>query len=143
MTASVPLWATLVIAFGVALLTLIGVLVTQAVLRRNAKDTNRVTRENSQDTTAVAQQVATTDRSKSDRDLILQALELLRKPDDPLAHRQGAALLDGLARMPGLSPDDAVLVQSVTRPVLEPILEEGREVESQTGQAPEFYLTEE
>lgn len=142
MNNAVPLWATILIAFGVALLTLIGVLVTQAVLRKNAKETNQVARSNAQDTTQVARRAMVIDQSKSDREMILEALKLERDAD-PRAQRQGRAILEGLLRMPGLSEGDAVLVQQVTRPEIGRILDEGQRVQQETGAPPEFYVSEE
>jgi hypothetical protein len=63
--------------------------------------------------------------SKSNRELILDAIEWTRS-SDPLTQTQGWAMLDGLSRLPGLSPQDAVLFTSVTRPEIERRLSEAR-----------------
>lgn len=138
----VPVWATILVGLGAALLGFLGNALTGWIDWRRTRASNVITRTNARESTAVAQQVADTERSRSDRDLILQALELIRRPDDALAHRQGTALLDGLSRMPGLSEDDAVLVQSVTRPVLDPVLAQARRLEEATGKAPTFVVAE-
>jgi hypothetical protein len=138
----VPVWATVLVGLGAAVIGFLGNALTGWIDLRRSQASNAVTRTNALESTAVAQQVADTERSRSDRDLILQALELIRRPGDATAHRQGTALLDGLSRMPGLSEDDAVLVQSVTRPVLDPVLAQARRLEEATGEAPTFVVAE-
>jgi len=138
----VPVWATLLIGLGAAVIGFLGNALTGWISWRRTRASNAITRTNAHESAVVAQQVADTERSRSDRDLIMQALELIRRPNDPLAHRQGTALLDGLSRMPGLSEDDAVLVQSVTRPVLDPVLQQARRLEAATGEAPTFVVAE-
>ena len=64
----------------------------------------------------------------------------MARSDDPLAKRQGYALLNGLSQMSGLSPDDAVLVQALTRPLIERTLSEGRRSEEVVGEEVEFHV---
>jgi hypothetical protein len=73
----------------------------------------------------------------SDRDLIKYAMELARS-EDPQAKRQGLALLQGLSQMPGLTQDDAILVQAVTRPLIESTLSAARELEGDARDEVEF-----
>lgn len=78
-----PLWVTVLVALASGLvgatLAFLGVVVTQRVIRR--RDLEQDERE----------------RSKANRDLLLQALELERS-GDPVAKDQGRALLLGLSR---------------------------------------------
>ena len=140
MNNAVPLWATILIAFGVALLTLVGVLVTQAVQRKNAKESNQVARDNSLDTTAAAKDTVALEQSKSNREMIRFAVTLQDGTPDRLELSYN--FLEGIARMPGLSEDDAALVQSVMRPVTEQVLDQARRLASQTGEGIEFVVAE-
>lgn len=123
----VPLWATILVGLGGAALGLLGTLVTQWVARRNSKDT-----------TAVAEKAVELDKSKSNRDLIRYAIDL--RDGSPERLELSYDILEGIAAMPGLSADDVALVQSVTRPVTEPALDQGRMVERATGEQPEFVV---
>lgn len=66
---------------------------------------------------SVTQPVIDAGRSRGDRELILQALELL-VDDRPAARRMGLSLLDGLAKMETLSGNDARLLNLVAQSVL-------------------------
>jgi hypothetical protein len=133
-----PIWATLL----VAVIAVVGPwLAYQASLRNtnairlNAIEANSTANraleqaaETARQSNETARQANALSASKSDRELIMQALELARS-DNARAQQQAWALLDGLSRMPGLSPDDAILVQQVTRPMIEGTLSQGRRIE--------------
>lgn len=88
---------------------------------------------------ATARQTNALTASKSDRGLIMGALELAWA-SDPEAQRHGYALLDGLSKMTGLSSGVAVLVQSLTRPQIESTLSAGRSAEDIQGVEAEYVF---
>ncbi len=120
-----PVWVTVLVAVAGglvgAILTLLGVIITQRVTRR--RDVEQDERE----------------RSRANRELLLQALELERS-EDATAKQQGRALLLGLSRTT-LSVEDAALVRAqVTRPAIQATLEEARAVQARTGEPPRFVV---
>ncbi|MCZ2857428.1 hypothetical protein [Blastococcus sp. VKM Ac-2987] len=112
-----PWWLAILLAVIAAVAPVVtGWLTYQAAAKKTASDSE------------AAKDTHTLESSKSDRQLILQALEFARS-DDATTRRQGWALLSGLSKMSGLSPDDGVLIQTLTRPLVERRLSEGRTVE--------------
>lgn len=77
--------------------------------------------------------------SRSNRELILQAIELTSSENE-FTRQQGRALLISLPLLPNLSPDDAVLVHQFTRQVIEPTLSEGRRVVEDEDDAVRFVI---
>lgn len=51
-------------------------------------------------------------------------------------------MLETLSRMPGVAPNDAALIQAVTRAAIEGRLSEARMTEEQTGQPARFVTDE-
>lgn len=113
-----------------AFLAVVGPIVSGVLTYRAATGANKVTEAANIDT-------HTRESSKSDREILLEAMALSRS-DNPAEQRQGDALLAGMLQMPGLSPDDAVLVLGVTRPIIEPTLSEVRERQVREGKVPGF-----
>jgi len=133
--AEVPLWATLLIGLGAGALGAVGAVITGLVAAAANLGTALVQARTARQGAAATD---ATQRSISDRDLIKQALELQRS-DDPRAQVQGATMLRALASMEGLDPKDALLVQEVTRPQIEPTLSAARALEG-TAVPVEFYV---
>ncbi|WP_448642777.1 hypothetical protein [Geodermatophilus sp. URMC 63] len=74
---------------------------------------------------------------KNHQDQILKAAELINNPG-PNTHEQGMVMLEGIARMKDLSPEDVRLVKLLTRQGLERRLEDARQ-EQQRGRQPRFW----
>ncbi|MGY1681168.1 hypothetical protein [Geodermatophilus sp. SYSU D01176] len=121
-----PTWLAVVLAIAVAIAPFVAAFLSYRTALRAITATNTAT-EATKATAAVTHALTA---SASNRQLIMQALELTRS-EEPASRRQGLALLDGLSRLAGLSPNDALLIQSLTRPVIEGKLSEGRKLRLQ------------
>ncbi len=124
---TLPLWLVIVLA---AMAGLSPFVASVLAYRAAAKQTKTAA------LTATAQQAM--ERNKGYQELILKAAELARSPER-VSREQGFAMLDGIAEMQDLSPDNARLVQRLTREFLGETLEVARRVAEQEGQIPSFW----
>jgi hypothetical protein len=130
-----PWWLALVLLA----IPIIEPFVSSRLSYRSAMRAVEATNKATEATRATAAEANALTAQASDRDLIKYALELARS-EEARARRQGLALLDGLSRMPGLAPKDAIPVQAVTRPKIEPTLSAARALEEDAGGEVEFVL---
>jgi hypothetical protein len=98
----------------------------EAAKNQHARELRKADQEHERETT------------KSNRELIFQAIEWTRS-DNELTQAQGWAMIDGLSRM-RLAEPDAILIMSVTRPEIERRLSDARRVLEIEGQQVGFAL---
>jgi Sec-independent protein translocase protein TatA len=124
---TLPAWLAILLLVLVVVGPIVSGVVASVLTYRAATKTVTASERATATTRATEQDKQAHEVSKSNRELILQAIGWTRDADE-LTATQGWAMLDGLSRMPGLSPDDAVLILSVTRPAIERRLSEARRV---------------
>jgi hypothetical protein len=99
----------------------------------------RAATKNTQATRKTATETQAAQTNEAHRTLILHAIELVRS-DDPFTREQGNAMLEGIAEMAGLSPDNALLIQKLTREAIERRLEQARRLGENEGRHPRFWI---
>ncbi len=121
---TLPWWLAIVFAVIAA----VAPVLTGWLTYRAAVKATQASRDAAAATNATAQRANALAASKSDRELMMSALAMAQS-ENPETKRHGYALLSGLATMSGLSPDDAILVQGLTRPLIVRTLSTGRRIE--------------
>ncbi|WP_448642775.1 hypothetical protein [Geodermatophilus sp. URMC 63] len=130
-----PWWLVVLFAVLAAVEPFIGAYLGHRAAMKQVEATNKATEA----TAEAAARTAAIEQKKSDRELILRAMELARS-SDMTTKRQGYAMLQGLSKMPGLSLDDAILLQGLSRMLNERTLSMGRQAEELEGEEVEYYV---
>lgn len=125
---AVPDWVPIVSAIGGlgvgAAINPTVEIVKARITAKTAGAAVEATREATEANRETARETHQRETAKSNRELILQAIEWTRSEVE-LTHDQGWALLEGMSTLT-LTPSDAVLITSVTRPLIERRLSEAR-----------------
>lgn len=125
--AGAPSWLILVLLVWAGVAPLVTAVLAYRAATRTASVTREAARDQHERELRRTHLEHERETSRSNRELILQAIELTSSENE-FTRRQGRALLISLPLLPNLSPDDAVLVHQFTRQVIEPTLSEGRRV---------------
>jgi hypothetical protein len=100
---------------------------------------HRAASKQTQATKAIADDTHRRETSKSTREVIRYAADLVQSEDEQ-TWKLGMAMLDGLAQGIDLSPDDRALILRITGTITEQKVQLARKLEGETKRKPRFWV---